>query len=227
MNKGTKSATLLGGLFAGGVVLGGVAYAFKLRPWLLHWGATEEEVQRALPGDDLVPEPKLACTQAITIEAPPSAVWPWLVQWGYERGGFYSYDWIDRLVGAAGVVSAERILPEFQHLEVGDMLPVMPEGGFTVVRIEPERALVLRWRLDMSNGQGVPFDAPLPERFIDGSWVWYLEPSGAGATRMLSRFHIDWNPSPQNALYFYAFLEPGSCFMDRGMLLGLKRRAER
>src|SRR5262245_16975700 len=99
------------------------AYPLLLRRWCLTWGASAEEVGRELPGDDLLPVPDIVCTRAVTVDAPPSAIWPWLVQMGSGRGGAYTYDWIENLFGL-GMHSADEILPEFQNLRLGDVLPL-------------------------------------------------------------------------------------------------------
>lgn len=100
------------------------AYVRFVRPWQLHWGATPDEVSRALPGDNLVPKPTFNATRAITVAAPPERIWPWLVQTGLTRAGWYSYDLLDNL----GRLSARRIIPELQNLAVGDIVPMSPDG---------------------------------------------------------------------------------------------------
>ena len=113
-----------GVLAAAVMVVAGIVYALVIRPWQLRRGATDAEVRRSLPGDDLVPDPKCGYTQAVTIKAPVSEVWPWLVQIGYKRAGWYSHDLLHRLMGIAGSVdderrSAKRIIPELQDLGRG------------------------------------------------------------------------------------------------------------
>src|SRR5499427_8295475 len=145
-----------------------LSYPTLFRRPCLTWGATPEEAARELPGDDLLADPHIISTRAITIDAPPSAVWPWLVQMGSGRGGVYTYDWIENLFGL-GMRSADAILPQFQDLKQGDALPLGPGRPLMRVEVfEPERAL------------GV--------RFEDGNWVWIfaLLPDG-GRTRMVSR----------------------------------------
>ena len=195
-------------------------YAYVVRPWHLRWGASDDEVTRPLPGDDRVPGPKSAFTHGVTINATPQAIWPWLAQWGYGRGGFYSYDWIDHAVGATGVASADRILPEFQNLAVGDKLPVAPEeggftNGFTVVALEPDRYLLLEPAVP--EGEELPFCL---------TWLWHLEPVGEGQTRLISRMRADWEPGKGIEWPAWLFMEPGSFVMDRKMLLGIKARVE-
>jgi hypothetical protein len=193
-------------MLAGG--LAAVAYPTLLRPWWRYWGATAEEVARVMPGDELLADPELCTTRAITVEAPPSAVWPWLVQMGSGRGGAYTYDWIENLLGL-NMHSADEVLPQFQHLEVGNLLPV-GEGGprLRVAILDRERELVLHSE--------------------DGAWVWLfgLYPQG-NATRLVSRNRITTpDASRIRRLADVLFMEPASLVMERKMLLGIKQRAE-
>src|SRR5512146_440105 len=122
-------------------IAGAATYSLVVRPWMGRWGATDDETYRSLPGDDLVPDPKLNWTHAVTVDAPAGGVWPWLVQIGQNRGGFYSYDWIENLMGL-NIHSADRILPEFQTLSQGDRLSLAPDmPGLPVAVLEPGRAL--------------------------------------------------------------------------------------
>jgi len=175
---------------------------------MLEWGATAQEAARELPGDELLPDPDLVATRAITIAAPPAAVWPWLVQIGIGRAGAYSYDWLDRLFGL-DVRSTRRIVPELQDLRVGDVIPVANDGtGLRVRLIERERVL------------GTSTD--------DGTWAWtwVLEPAGE-ATRLLSRTRMATARASLPArLATTFFLVPASWVMERRMLLGLRERAE-
>ena len=214
--------TMLGGLSGAAV-----AYAFVLRPWHLRWGATKEEVAQSLPGDELIPAARLNATHAITIYAPVESIWPWLVQIGQGRGGFYSYDWLENLLGLK-IHSARRILPQHQQLEVGDMIPLAPgkEGksfGIPVAILEPKQALVLHGdtRLDPAAQQ-----MAVAGGFLATTWGWYLQALDHRRTRLVERFRCDWNPSPLNQLLMRALMEPGSFIMERKMLLGIKQRAE-
>ena len=124
-----------------------VVYWFPVRRWFSRWGTTPEEVARAMPGDALIPNPTEMSMQAVTVDAPPEDIWPWLVQIGYQRGGLYSYDWLDRLFGFLDRPSATRILPEFQQLAVGDKIPWGRTGyRATVGVLEPLRALALSYQ---------------------------------------------------------------------------------
>ena len=206
-----KKLARIGGVLVLIVTVLGVIYVVAVRPWQLHRGATLEEVARPLPGDDRVPDPKFEYTQAITIEAPPEEVWPWLVQIGYHRAGWYSHDWIHRLLGVAGSVddprrSADRIVPELQDLAVGDLIEIAPEMGFEVLELEPNRFLLTVTE--------------------DGSWVWVLDPIDADTTRLITRMRGTWPPGLGNALLFGIPNELGSLVMQPKTLRGIQQRAE-
>ena len=146
------------------------AYLLLIRPRQLRWGAADEEVARALPGDDVVERPTFSATRAVTIAARPNQIWPWLVQMGFHRAGWYSYDWIDNL----GRRSAERIIPELQHLRVGDLIPMSPGGkfGVWVKDFEPNRWL-LWW-----------------DKTGTTTWLWVLDPVDETRTRLISRVRM-------------------------------------
>lgn len=220
-----RSGRIVGYLAGGTVVAGAVAVAAYMayRPKLLTWGATEDELARSWPGDDVVPDPKWSFTHAVTIHAPAAAIWPWIVQWGYGRGGFYSYDWIDRMMGVEGLKSADRILPEFQHLAVGDTISLAPGLDLPVVLLEPERALVIEAE-GQPNDPGAPPDPTAPG-YMHMGWAWLLVEQPDGTTRLISRARLDYPPSAANDL-MHAFVQVGSFVMDRGMLEGIKRRVE-
>ena len=190
------------GISAATAVVIGAVYVFAVRPWHLRWGATTDEVRAALPGDELLPGAR-STTRAIAIAAPPEDVWPWLVQLGYGRAGWYSYDWIDN----DGIPSVDRIVHELQELKVGDRIEMMPGSGFVVRYIADGRAIL---------GES-----------DDGSTTWclYLARSFEGS-RLLSRFRARWKVTPASAIWI-ALAEPGGFVMERKMLIGLKKRAER
>lgn len=187
--------------------MGTMAYARLVRPWHLRWGATDAEVREALPGDKLVPEPQIQSTRAITIDAPVDAVWPWLVQIGQNRAGFYSYTWLENLFFTR-MRNAEQLVPEWQHMEVGDMVWLHPRVALEVRLVEPGRALVL-----------------------GDTWGLYLRPIDAGRTRLIVRgrgqmVNPDLGPVG-NFLFWRLLFEPAHFVMERGMMRGLKKRAER
>jgi hypothetical protein len=202
-----------------------VAYVFLVKPWHTRWGANDAEVTGSLPGDDLVSKPKISATHAITIQGSAAEVWPWLVQIGQGRAGFYSYEWIENLMGL-NVTNADRILPEFQKLKVEDLVPLAPNGfGFPVALLEPNRVLVLGGRVDArTSGPQALEDRTA---YYEISWAFFLQPIDAHTTRLIERFRMDWSPETfGNTLYYRAILEPGSFIMERRMLLGIQERVE-
>jgi hypothetical protein len=218
-----RTAAALGGLVAAAAAAA-TAYWFVARPWHLRWGASDEEVARSLPGDELVPDAKISATHAITIHASPTEVWPWLVQLGQGRGGFYSYDWIEDAMGLE-IHSADRILPEYQELKVGDTIPLTPDAfGLPVAIFDTEQTLVLHADTRLPGNDEMP---PLkPGEFLAASWGFYLIGQADGAIRLVERWRADYTPTVMNAVFYRTFLEPGAFLMQRKMLLGIKARAE-
>lgn len=186
-----------------------VVYWFLIRGWFLRWGTTAVDRVRHMPGDAAVVTPTYSATLAITVAAKPEQIWPWLVQMGYRRGGLYSYDWLDRLFGYLDRPSANRVLPEFQHLSVGDEIPIGRGAGFPVTTIEPYRALVL-------SGDGDGFQ-----------WAWQfgLYPLDENRTRLVSRNSVR-VAGTVASWFFMRVIEPAAFLMTRRMLIGLRRRAE-
>jgi hypothetical protein len=203
-----------------------------IRPWHLRWGATRLETGEPLPGDELVPNPRLSATRAIDIEAPASDVWPWLAQLGQGRGGFYSYTRLEKLAGA-GIENADRVLPEFQDIKEGDIIRLAPEqkagGGpvMTVARVEPNRLLLMFARVDTESWNPVNESDPQPENYAMLSWNMFLQPVGDKATRLIVRSRFDWSPSASNYITWRILTEPAHFIMERAMLLGIKARAEK
>jgi hypothetical protein len=203
-------------LLIGASVLAGLAASYWLlvRPWHLRWGATDAEVQAPLPGDDLLPEADLMATRAITIRASAAAVWPWIVQLGQGRGGLYSYDSLENVVGC-DIHSAGEILPECQTLAVGDEVRLHPDVALRVVSVEPEKALVLRG--------GVPMgDTPPP---YDFTWAFVLQEQPDGTTRLVVRERYAY--SKKWAALLIEPVEATSFFMSQKMLRGIRDRVER
>lgn len=185
----TKTALLKASL-AGTAAL--LMYTFVARRWLLRWGATNDEIHRALPGDEFIKNPRYQTTRAVTINAPASEVWPWLVQIGQGRGGFYSYDWLENLIGL-DIHSANTIIPGFQDLEAGDSIRLTPEDYpgtpfvTDVAILEPERSLVLC----APGTREEALEAGLP--YV--TWRYILEPVSEQITRLIVRFRSDFKPT--------------------------------
>jgi proline iminopeptidase len=210
---------------AGAALIGmSVLLSPLLRPWYTRWGANREEASRPLPGDEYVPSPKSEMTLAVDVQAPPEQVWPWFVQIGCQRAGWYSYDLLDN----AGIPSASRLLPEHQRLEIGDVIKAMPTGefGFPVAAIQPKEWITLGGILDTRTGEAVKDPNQLPEAYFAGDLTFYLEPLGEKATRAIFRQRLDWNPSALNTMAYRVFMEPISFVMARKMLLGIRARVE-
>ena len=179
------------------------------RRWHLRWGATDAEVVSAMPGDEIVPDASFTATRAITIAAPPEEVWPWIVQIGTGRAGFYSYDLFDN----AARPSADHILPEFQETQMGDWVPmsstVNQTTAFKVKAFQPNQWLL--WAKPHS------------------TWSWQLTPVDGGRTRLVTRLkeQYPWRSSPGLALLTLILFEFGDFPMMRRLLVGIRQRAER
>ena len=198
------------GIGAVGVVAT-VLGSLVLRPFYSRWGATQGEIDRSLPGDEIVPEPNMFSTRAITIEAPVKAVWPWLVQMGQGRGGLYSYERLENLVGC-DMHNADRVIPEFQQLAVGDEVRLSQgdEGPFFIVAaVRPNRAIILS--ID---------DPPT-------TWAFVLQPLDENQTRLLIRYRQDFPPTLGNVVMWRGVVDPIHFVMERKMLQGIKLRAEK
>lgn len=183
-----------------------IVYTIAIRRRLHRLGAYDSEVAAAMTGEEMIPRPSYMATQAISIAAEPEEVWPWLVQVGTGRAGWYSYDLLENLLGLK-IESADRIIPELQHLQVGDAIPIAPGRGFTVESMSPPHEMV--WAA---------------EDFTVWSWRIYKD---GNATRLVlrSKVRYQWTPAwaPWNLLLY---LGPGESIMAGRMLRGIKERAE-
>lgn len=206
----------------GAVALAG--YLGVLRHRLRYWGSTEEEAARQLPGDDLIPDARGGATMATTINAPPDAIWPWLIQMGCDRAGWYSWDRLDN----AGRPSADRIVPEWQQIAVGDRLASTPDERFwfDVARLDPGRALVLRASIDIAGRHSIDPDDPLPPLSSDSTWGFHLEGQGPDSTRLLVRGFDRGRPGWLTAAVNIIFWEPAHAVMQRRQIHNLSRRTE-
>lgn len=208
---------------AEGVVRGAFALLNPFRrSYRTQWGATHEELRRALAGDDVLPDVRWSSTHAIDINAPPDQVWPWIAQIGQGRGGFYSYETLENLFGCK-IANADEIVPELQNLAVGDEIRMHPSDAmpvFKVLQVTPPTTLLL--------GNRPEYDAKL-DSTIGVTWLFHLEPSGPAGTRLITRWRMFYTPdSTRNRLAFGPMLiEPIDFVMETKMLQGIKERAER
>jgi hypothetical protein len=191
------------------VGLGLLAYAFVVRPWLSRWGATDAEVQMMLPADALLATVDFDATRAVTINARPEEIYPWLLQWGFGKAGFYGYDLIEGLGSPRGIRSADRIIPAFQNLSVGDKVKMNDIAYLSVRSLEPNRAIIL------TGGDELPISA----------MTWLIYPIDEGHSRLVNRFRFIqlWN-SPLVVLT--GLTEFGDTVALRKIMLGIKDRAE-
>lgn len=196
---------MTGWITPGIVLLAFLLYLFVIRPRQLRWGATDEEVARAMQGDEVVQYPTFNATRAVTVNARPEDIWPWLIQIGHKRAGWYSYDLIDNL----GKPSARCILPEFQNLQPGDIIPISPDGkqGFWVKTFESNQWL-LWW-----------------DKKGNMTWFWGLYPLNEKQTRLITRIRMRYHWLSL-WIFFDLALDVGDIVMMRKCMLGIKERAE-
>jgi hypothetical protein len=212
---------------AGAAGLAAVVYGRLVRPRLVRWGATDEEVAGPYPGAGLVPGGERAATMAVTIDAPPDQVWPWLVQLGGDRGGWYSWDFLDN----GGRPSADRVHPEWQHLALGDQIKYWTRrrgavDAWKVVALEPKRFLGLHGSVDL-RGRALDPTQPRPWAYTEGLWGFLLEGLPGGRTRLVISGYQAMRPRWAERLYNYWFYVPVVWIMQGRMLAVLKRNIER
>jgi hypothetical protein len=191
--------------------LAAAAYAIVIRRWMLAWGSTVDERARPLPGDDIEPDAEYVTTRAVTIRAPAESVWPWLVQMGQDRAGFYTHNWVERLLQSR-IPDTFEIRPEWQHLEVGDLMRTNRDMGgrsmgWPVAAIDPGRALVV-----------------ISRNMPAGTYAFVIEPIDSATSRLIVRDRARWRWTewPFAALVY----EPLHAYMETGLISGVRRRAE-
>jgi hypothetical protein len=175
------------------------------RPWAINWGAADDEINRSMPGDEMVQNPTFNATRAVTIRAQPEEIWPWIVQYGYKRAGMYCYDWFDN----DGVPSAERIVPEYQNLKVGDLIPLSAVVYVKVAELDSNRSML--WVFPEGSGP-----------WTNSTWAWELCRQDARHTRLLTRLRVR-----TDSVISRVMLDFFEIVMMRKSMLGIKKRAER
>ncbi len=221
----TQFQKILDGI--GGAVLMGVHILLPfLHGWRVRWGATDQELARTWLGDELVPHSRSGFTHAITIHAPASRVWSWVAQIGQDKGGFYSYEFLENLVGC-NIHNADRLLPGCEEVKPGDILWMHPRAGVPIELVEPGRGFIMHGLLNTATGEGIQPGAPMPANFVNVSWLFYVIDLGGGDSRFISRWRVDYPPSFKNELMNGRWLlEPVASVMDFKMLKGVRQRAE-
>lgn len=185
-------------------------YVLCVRPWHSHWGATADEIARIFPGDSLVQDPQEVTTRAITINAHPKHVWPWLAQMGNGRGGLYSYDKLDQMFGVISRPSSDTLMPRFQHLDAGDTIPIGPAGGWPVAIARPNDVLLL----------------DIHQQGAHVTWLFAVDSVSARQTRLVMRVRAHL-PVTWRLPLLMAVLDPAEFLMVRRQLIGIRDRAER
>ena len=179
-----------------------------LTPWMDRWGASDDEITTTYPGDELVPGPAGIVNRAITIQATPEQIYPWIAQLGADKGGMYSYTWLENLI-QCHQTNADRIHPEWQDLQAGGLVRMCPEGfgpvPFTVALVDPPHAIVMGHRDDGN--------------WTD-TWQFMIEPADNGSSRLILRTRTNLTGGIWSAIHPVIFI------MERGMLLGIRERAE-
>ncbi len=222
-----KTARVVGGIL---IALGGAILVNRRLG--RRWGATRAEVVASLPGDDIITAPVWQTTHAITIHESAERIWPWLVQMGITRGGWYLSERLDRIIWRIDNPSVNRIVPELQHLSVGDVVPDSVDGTahFRVVEIDPDRSLVLHSRRHPRSGVWPDLSADDPGLYIDFSWAFVLHPDETGSTRLLLRTRaviIDGKQSaPAWTRLFLPVADLADFIYTRQMLHGIRKRVE-
>jgi hypothetical protein len=212
-------------LLAGAAAAAAVLYPLAIRPWFLRWGATDDDLKVEWPGDELTPGRENAATRAITINASASEVWAWIVQLGQDRGGFYSYTWLENLFGCR-MHNANKIIPEFQQRQEGDTVWLTPperycgKARLVVGKLIPNRAMIL---VPPEDAETVKAAGRAP----GGSWGFVLEPIDEHSTRLIVCSRSSEHQTLLRKAFERTVFDPAHFIMERRMMLGIKQRAEK
>ncbi|MCW5515866.1 hypothetical protein [Muriicola sp. Z0-33] len=199
---------------------------FFLKDLRSRWGMSKLEAAQSFPVDEIVPNPKSAFTHGVIIQAPASDVWPWIAQIGQGKGGFYSYEALENISGL-NIYNSDRVLSEFQHPKVDDMVAFGPEQAYPIVYCEPGRGMAIENWLDLDINDTFDPKQSSPSNILHLTWLWYIEEIDEKSSRFISRNRVTYTSSAKTNFIFKVLLEPIVFAMDRKMCLGIKKRAER
>jgi hypothetical protein len=217
--------------FAGGL-LATMAYLMIIRPWYKSWGSKGFESEITLPGDEQIPSPKVIVNRSIQISVPPEKVWPWLIQIGFQRAGWYSYDSLENAVGVADFMdghSSTRIIPELQNLQVGDTIPAAPDPylKFNVIHLASPESMVLQALINPITGKNLREENIGSGIWMRQIWSFYLAETQDRNTHLIVRSRIDYGPELLMNPLSWFIIEPAHFIMEQKMLKGIKYRAEK
>ncbi|MGB5319416.1 hypothetical protein [Eudoraea sp.] len=198
---------------------------FFLKPLRDRWGMSRKEASSLFPGDYIVPQPKSEFIHALEINAPASFVWPWIAQIGQGKGGFYSYEALENMVGLK-IYNADKILAEFQQPQIGDLISFGPKDAYPIVICEPGKYMAIENWYDLNKNSVYNQALESPINYLHLSWLWMVGSIDENRSRFISRNRVDFSPSFKNNLMFGPLGEPIVFAMDRKMCYGIKRRAE-
>lgn len=199
---------------------------FFLKDLRSRWGMSKLEVAQSFPVDEIVPNPKSAFTHGVIIQAPARDVWPWIAQIGQGKGGFYSYEALENISGL-NIYNSDRVLAEFQHPKVDDMVAFGPEQAYPIVYCEPGRGMAIENWFDFDLNDTFDPKQSSPSNILHLTWLWYIEEIDEKTSRFISRNRVTYTSSAKTNFIFKVLLEPIVFAMDRKMCLGIKKRAER
>ena len=195
-----------------------------LQPLRKRWGLTKSEVAQTYPGDHWIEKPLDQFNHAIEIRAEPDNIWPWIAQIGQGRGGFYSYEALENLFGYQ-IYNSDTILPQFQDVKVGDLIPFSPTDAFPVIEVEPPHKLIIGVFVDLDTKQPIEPTSKLIGNCMHVTWLFHIEPMTSTTSRLVSRCRVQMQPTWKKRLWLVLY-EPVMFTMDRKMLIEIKRRVE-
>ena len=199
---------------------------FFLKPLRDRWGLSLNDAKMPLPADEIISSPKSVYTHGVKINAPAKYVWPWIAQMGCGRGGFYSYEALENLIGL-NIYNSDEIIPQFQNPILGDLIPFGPKDAYPLVVCDQGAALAIENSYDLDAKTIYDPNLASPKNYLHLTWLWYVEALDDNHSRFISRNRVTHSSSIKTNLIFGRLAEPMIFAMDRKMCLGIKKRAER